>query len=479
MKDTEALSLPIATGDILGGKYCVERLLGRGGMGLVVAARHTVLGHVVAIKLLLPQIASRPGVVQRFLREARASVQLKGDHATRVIDVGTADTTGLPFMVMEYLEGANLATYLRTTRLPVGYAVALVWQACEAIEEAHNLGIVHRDIKPDNLFITKKADGTPFVKVLDFGISQLPQSHPDSARLTGTAEVMGTPLYMSPEQLHSARSADRRSDVWALGVTLFEVLTGQVPFPGRNITEICSRVLTAEPLRPRALRPAIPERLELILSRCLEKRPERRFQRVSELQAALAAFVYQPAQDDAATGPLTRAPTTRSALANASTELDRGAAAAAVLPETLPAEKATSPLKQLIERVAFATPGRTHQVSGRIPFDGPSSRIILAIAILSFFFALLLPSWLGDLVDSSLTDDHVALPGIAILCVAAVLTYLFWALYRGAAQAAVLPGSLPARKPIPLLMYFAGTAAFAILGFFVVYVVQMLVRSLP
>ena len=290
-------TLPIGPGDVVGGKYRVERMLGQGGMGFVVAARHTELGNLVALKLLLPAAATRPDVVARFLREAKACVKLRSEHATRVIDVGELAGSGLPFIVMEYLEGASLAAVLRRGKLPVGHAVAFVAQACEAIEEAHALGIVHRDIKPDNLFVTKKGDAA-LVKVLDFGISQVLGPDPESGRLTGTADVMGTPLYMSPEQMRSARSAEPRSDVWALGATLFELLTGQPPFPGDNVTEICTRVLTGEPPRPRALRPAVPRALEPVVLRCLEKKPEKRFQTARELRVALAPFVYKAASDD-------------------------------------------------------------------------------------------------------------------------------------------------------------------------------------
>jgi serine/threonine protein kinase len=294
--------LPVSPGDVVAGKYRVERVLGRGGMGFVVAARHEQIGHMVALKLLLPEVSGHEAVIERFLREAKAAVQLKSLHATRVSDVGVMERAGgppLPYLVMEFLEGGSLGDLSRNGGLPIREAMLYVSQACEAVDEAHRNGIVHRDIKPDNLFLTRDAKGAPLIKVLDFGISKLPVTTVDDMRLTGTKDVMGTPLYMSPEQMQSARSADPRSDIWALGVTLFELLTGDVPFSGGTVAEIVARVLAAKPKPPSALRPGISPELDSVVLRCMEKDPEHRFQSARELQDALAPLLAAAAVTEA------------------------------------------------------------------------------------------------------------------------------------------------------------------------------------
>ena len=209
----------IEPGQILAGKFQIERVLGRGGMGVVVAAQHLQLGQLVALKFLLPEALRNPEVTERFLREARAAVRLKSEHVGRVIDVGTLDD-GAPYLVMEYLEGQDLDSFREEhERLPVAQVVSFVLQASEAIAEAHSIGIIHRDLKPANLFLTVRADGSPTVKVLDFGIAKATEGSEDFS-LTKTATVMGSPAYMSPEQLRSARDVDARSDIWAIGVIL-------------------------------------------------------------------------------------------------------------------------------------------------------------------------------------------------------------------------------------------------------------------
>ena len=226
---SELQSAPVLEGDVLAGKYRVERVLGAGGMGVVVAARHLQLDQLVALKFVLPSALDEASAAERFLREARAAVRLKSEHVAKVLDVGTLDT-GAPYMVMEYLEGDTLAEVIqRDSPLPVDVACDYMIQACEAMAEAHSLGIIHRDIKPQNLFLTKGVGGKPLVKVLDFGISKMKQ--PEGAmNLTQTATVMGSPLYMAPEQMRSARNVDGRSDIWALGVVLYELPDQIAPF---------------------------------------------------------------------------------------------------------------------------------------------------------------------------------------------------------------------------------------------------------
>ncbi len=290
---------------LLAGKYRIERVLGQGGMGVVVAAVHTALDERVAIKLLLPEALASAETVARFQREARAAVRIKSEHVARVIDVGAVDpaasslqaalgiplSPGAPFMVMEYLEGQDLAAVLRAAGpLPLHDAVVYLAQAIEAIAEAHAYGIIHRDIKPSNLFLTHRPDGTPLVKVLDFGISKAAPSSATDAAVTTTSAVLGSPMYMAPEQMIASREVDGRTDVWALGVVLYQLLTGRGPFNGTTMTELCARILQ-EPHAPiRASRADVPSEIEAVVARCLEKDRTRRFPSVADLAEAIAPF---------------------------------------------------------------------------------------------------------------------------------------------------------------------------------------------
>ena len=278
----------IPIGAVLAGKYRVERVLGQGGMGVVVRAMHLQLNQPVAMKFLLPEVLGNQQVVQRFLREAQAAVRLKSEHVARVIDVGTLET-GAPYMVLEYLEGADLSSYPRN-QLTLGGVIDLMLQACEALAEAHSIGIVHRDIKPANFFLTRGSDGAALLKVLDFGISKAPTT---GSNLTATQSVMGTPAYMSPEQMRSSRDVDNRSDIWSLGIVLYELLQGVPPYGGDTFSSMVIKVVT-EPL-PR-MTVALPGDLEAIVYRCLEKDPARRFQNVAELAQMLAPYAASQTQ---------------------------------------------------------------------------------------------------------------------------------------------------------------------------------------
>ncbi|HEY5949246.1 MAG TPA: serine/threonine-protein kinase, partial [Kofleriaceae bacterium] len=277
-------------GSVLAGKYRIDRILGRGGMGIVVQAMHLQLGQPVAVKFLLPEVLGNRELVQRFLREAQAAVRLRSEHVARVIDVGTLET-GAPYMVLEYLEGTDLAHYPRTHLSP-GVIVDLMLQACEALAEAHSLGIVHRDIKPANFFVTKRSDGSSLLKVLDFGISKAPTTTQDN-NLTTTQVVMGTPAYMSPEQMKSARDVDARSDIWSLGVVLYQLLEGAPPFEAESFTALCIKVAT-EPMRP--METELPAGLAQVVERCLEKQRTKRFANVGELARELAPFARSATQ---------------------------------------------------------------------------------------------------------------------------------------------------------------------------------------
>jgi len=279
----------VYAGQILGGKYRVDRVLGAGGMGMVVAATHLQLDERIAIKFLLPEALQNPEAVARFGREAKAAVKIRGEHVARVIDVGTFEN-GAPYMVMEHLDGRDLSALIQAHgAMSPADAVDAVLQACEALAEAHALGIVHRDLKPANLFMVRRPDGTPSVKVLDFGISKLTAVGADHS-MTKTSAVMGSPLYMSPEQMTASRNVDARTDIWAIGVVLYELLTGRVPFLAETLPEICGLILTAAPPALRDHAPGVPDALQSVVQRCMEKDRERRFANVSELAHALSPF---------------------------------------------------------------------------------------------------------------------------------------------------------------------------------------------
>lgn len=274
-------------GALVAGKYRIEALLGQGGMGIVLRAHHETLDRTVAIKVLLAELAGDASVVARFLREARALAKLENEHIVRVIDFGTLDD-GSPFMVMEHLEGIDLSDLLaRDGPLPVQTGVAYVLQVLGALADAHAIGIVHRDLKPANLFVTSKASGRSVVKLLDFGISKASGAVAD-ANLTSTKAMMGSPFYMSPEQIRATRDVDARSDVWSMGVVLYELVTGAKPFPGDTVGEVLSNVVEANPAMPHTLRPDLPLALEDAILRCLRRNPDERFQSVSALAEALA-----------------------------------------------------------------------------------------------------------------------------------------------------------------------------------------------
>ncbi len=351
----------IKEGDILAGKYRVERVLGIGGMGVVVAAHHIHLDERVALKFLLPEALGDADAVARFAREARAAAKIKSEYVARVTDVGTLPG-GVPYMVMEYLEGGDLAGWIRQRGpLPIEQAVEFVLQACVAVADAHALGIVHRDLKPANLFCVRRNDGQLFVKVLDFGISKLTDRAGGASStmtaqgmaFTKTAALMGSPLYMSPEQMRSARAVDTRTDIWALGVILFELLAGRAPFLAETVTDLAIKIATEPTPSIRGLRPDVPGGLEAAIGRCLEKEARDRYGSVADLALALRRF----------------APKRAAALIERISAIGRGSGPAMTAQSVLPAPQAPSaegPAETLppIGRTTRGSTGRTKAVAG-------------------------------------------------------------------------------------------------------------------
>lgn len=275
-----------AVGDVLAGKYRVDKILGIGGMGMVVAATHLELDQRVALKFMLPGGSEAPETAARFLREARAAGRLNSDHVCRVTDVGRFEG-GAPYIVMEYLQGESFGALLRRRGpLRVSEAVDFVLQAIEGIAEAHANSIIHRDLKPDNLFLHKRNDGGVIVKVLDFGISKAAAIGVS----TNTGDVMGSPAYMAPEQMESSRNVDQRADIWSLGVVLYQMVSGKPPFQGESLPLLCMHVVNDDPPPLDAIRGDLPDGFEAVVLRCLAKEPVDRFADVGELAQALAPF---------------------------------------------------------------------------------------------------------------------------------------------------------------------------------------------
>jgi serine/threonine protein kinase len=282
-------------GEILAGRYEVGELLGAGGMGVVVAAKHVELRNEVAIKLLHPELTGTAEAVARFLREARLMAALQSEHVTRVYDVGRLPG-GAPYMVMERLHGTDLHKVARRGALPIEEAIDAILQASEAVAEAHAQGIVHRDLKPANLFVTTRVDGSTLIKVMDFGISKLVGAARPGLELTleggltAPAMLMGTPHFISPEQIVAAHTVDHRTDVWALGAMLHRLIAGSVPFEAADSLDTLRKVMLDPPTLLRERCPRAPPALEAAILRCLEKDLEQRMPSVAALARALAPF---------------------------------------------------------------------------------------------------------------------------------------------------------------------------------------------
>jgi tetratricopeptide (TPR) repeat protein len=283
----------LASGSIIGGKYRVERVVGEGGMGVVCVGTHLALGHRVAIKVLAAGALGHEQATARFEREARVSASLAHENVVRVFDFGSTEE-GSPFLVMEFLDGEDLAARLeREGPLPVREALELFAQACEGLAEAHAQGLVHRDLKPSNLFLARRATGAIVLKVIDFGIakeSALGGGH----AMTRTNDVIGSPQYMSPEQIRDAKNLDARTDIWSLGASLYEALAGVPVFEAESLTDLLVKIATAPVPSLKARRAEVPAEVEEVLARCLERDPAARFASMTELRAALHALSEGP-----------------------------------------------------------------------------------------------------------------------------------------------------------------------------------------
>lgn len=289
---------PVSVGDVIAGKYRIDRILGVGGMGYVVAATHLQIDQRVAIKFVKPNVQPGSGdSSMRLLREARSAAKLQSEHVTRVYDMGQLPEghalAGTSFIVMELVEGRDLSKIIEEapTGLPVPDAVEYALQICAALVEAHGAGIVHRDLKPQNLVLARRLQGTPLVKVLDFGIAKDTNGLGDEAKsLTDSSVVLGSPLYMSPEQMRGGREVSPRTDLWAVGVILHQFLAGTLPFDAPTVPELCVKVLTLDPPSLSDVAPHVPPALAAIVLRCLQKDPQLRFGSAAELAMHLEPF---------------------------------------------------------------------------------------------------------------------------------------------------------------------------------------------
>jgi serine/threonine-protein kinase len=364
-------------------------------MGVVVAARQLQLDRLVAIKFLRPEMLGDREVVMRFQREARAASKLESAHVARVFDVDTLED-GAPFLVMEYLEGHDLSVVrARACPLEISQAVDYVLQAASALAEAHALGFVHRDVKPANLFLARQRDGSACIKVLDFGISKTNSMASESrSSVTKTSAVMGSAEYMSPEQMRSSRDVDERTDIWSLGVVLYELLTARVPFAGETITAVCARVFTEAAPSVRELRPDVPPELASVILRCLARDRDDRFATVRELAKALSPF-GPPAASPERAAPIPAAPRAPAAVSAPPTlVLPSSSTVAAPLPE--PAEPTPE------HRGATSVCGSLALDSRSLPLARPKAALVLGATLLVF----------GCIALASVLSDRAAPAGV-------------------------------------------------------------------
>lgn len=379
-------------GDVLAGKYRVEKVLGHGAMGVVVAATHVDLGNLVALKMMLPDKEQTDEMRQRFLREARAAVRLKSQHVAKVLDVGTNEHN-LPYIAMEFLEGHDLAEVLKKNGpLPIADAVEYVLQAAEAVGEAHAAGIVHRDLKPANMFLTRDVSGATCIKVLDFGISKVLGAE---LTLTQETQALGSPLYMSPEALGSAKNVDTRTDIWAFGIILYQLVAGRTPFHEATMGQLCTRILTGTPTPLVEYRQDVPPGFESVIHKCLQKDREKRFPDVAALAYALSSFAPTRAR-----GYVERI----ARVMGVDLEKLRNADDASELQETLPIAASRKPLASVpgagaTSQAAMVVQTASDDVPSLVPAKSPSRLGIVIGAAL----AIIVPGSL--LILYSLSSD--------------------------------------------------------------------------
>src|SRR6266852_5291814 len=275
-------------GQTLAGKYLVEKLIKRGGMGAVYRGKHVLMDKTVAIKVLHPSLAVDDDVVARFSREAKAASRISHPHAVSVTDFGESEN-GVVFLVMEYLDGRTLKEIIRSEGpMPLHRVVEIIRQVTGALDAAHGQGVVHRDLKSDNIMLSR-TNGGDWAKVLDFGIAKIQQpANVKDADLTAPNLVIGTPQYMSPEQCSQTQPLDARSDVYSLGVIVYEMLAGRVPFTGESATIIMMKQVQDPPPSVLATRPDLPPAVDKVITQALAKHPADRFQTAGELFSALS-----------------------------------------------------------------------------------------------------------------------------------------------------------------------------------------------
>jgi eukaryotic-like serine/threonine-protein kinase len=283
---------------IVAGKLRVIRRLGAGGIGSVWEVEHTLTRHRRALKVLHPRFNDRPEVVERFLREASAAGRIGDPHVCETFDAGRLESQA-PYLLMELLDGISLGDRLRQGRVELPEVSFLMRQACLGVAAAHEAGIVHRDLKPDNLFITS-VGGKPFVKVLDFGVSRFDDVGPEQLKLTSEGTTLGTPLYMSPEQISGRTDLDKRSDVYALGVILYEAIAGKPPYEGASLAALAVQIHRGKPPSLKLLCPELPADFVSLVERAMNPDRDQRFDDARQLFDALAPFELEPELDQTA-----------------------------------------------------------------------------------------------------------------------------------------------------------------------------------
>ena len=487
--DLEVANAPVREGDVVAGKYRIERPIGSGGMGYVVAARHLALGEPVALKFVLAHHSENREVVERLMREARATFRLRNIHTVRVHDVGELPSGHL-YMVMELLEGRDLrAELVERGPLPPREVVSHVIDACEALQEAHALGIVHRDLKPGNLFLAKALHGRDIVKVLDFGMSKLDSRFEEGGPLTRPETALGTPRYMAPEQWKSASNVDHTADIWALGVVMYELLTGKTPLHGMPVPERHARLIAGAIPSPRDARPEVPEALARIVLRCLRADPSARWSSVARLSGALRAVfpgIRRPGGDVA---EVTRTDVTavvpreeQARLAAAAFEPTSSGVPTVVLPE-VPVAPADDYDTTTVVRAPMFTPGDMVAESGEVPAShaprmSRTLRSIEAPLEVSALPAPAVPAVLPE--EQAPIEKTLRLANIAKLAAAVppaspeVTPLPLVAPPVRALPSASLPAPPAARKSVAVYVILAGLAALLVSGLLAWAVVRSL-----